>query len=74
MMTRLSTRAKNFLMALISQTLRSTPIMAGQPVKPILMITAGSKHQDNALEFIRLLADWTAPSSQDPEAAPAKSQ
>ena len=46
----------------------------GTASEAILMITAGSEHQDNALEFIRLLADWTAPSSQESEAAPAESQ
>lgn len=46
----------------------------GTASEAILCITAGSEHQDNALEFIRLLADWTAPSSQESEAAPAESQ
>ena len=46
----------------------------GTASEAILMITAGSEHQDNALDFIRLIADWTAPSSQESEAAPAESQ
>lgn len=46
----------------------------GTASEAILCITAGSEHQDNALEFIRLIADWTVPSSRESEAAPAESQ
>ena len=46
----------------------------GTASEAILCVTAGSEHQDNALEFIRLLANWTASSSQESEAAPAESQ
>ena len=46
----------------------------GTANEAILYITAGSKHQDNALELIRLLANWTTSSFHESEAAPAESQ